>query len=286
MRTETRRRATEHRAHSERVTLTGLVTAQGSQDETHDAAEHRAEIVTRDAARRAVQRELDAIRGLPSRASRVSAWIDLVTAAVDAVQDAETDAHHCKARALLASLGLPRLGRAYIAAYVASAMPGVTGNDLSVEERTEIVHEIARTLGLSSPDVLRVYVSRSRKAIPSAETHDYIAHADVMGVTAETETGKAHAAKTEHEPRTRIASAEVEGETVECTCYAGKDDAGVARAADPLGCEVHALTAHYTDLRATPSTRVASWTETLRESTRDRLEAASDIRDARRSRVR
>lgn len=270
-RAEERRRATEHRAHHERVTLTGLVTVQGAQAETVDT--RSAERMTLDIMRRSVVHAQHAIRRLPSRAERVSAYIDTAMSACENVQDAELDRHHVKARDLLGGLGLPRLGRAYVAAYCASAMPGAENRGVSNDERAETAAEIARTLGYDpATSTLRSALNRSRKFIPSAETHDYIAHADILGVTEETYTGKPHASKTEHADRTHIRSAEVAGVTVECACETA-----------PLACPVHPLTKReiHEGLIA-PSTRVARWTETLSDSTRDRLSTASDIRDARR----
>lgn len=259
---EERRRATEHRAHSERVTLTGMVTAQTSQDETYDAIEHRAANVHRDRAASALRSELKSIRALPNRAARVSAYVDVVMAATDAVQAADTDVHHVKARDLLASLGLPRMGRAYVAAYTASAMPGAENRGVSNEERAATAHDVAETLG-HNPVSLRKALQRSRLAIPSAETHDYMAHADIMGVTAETDAPH-------HGATAQVSDWREHDRDDACTC---KDA--------PLDCPTHPTSTEIDEWYLMPSTRLAAWTDSLPASTRDRLAEASKLRDDR-----
>jgi hypothetical protein len=93
---------------------------------------------------------------------------------------------HRVAREMLASLALPRLGRAYPLAY--SAARSAAGVDRET---------VAAELGYSSADVMRVYLSRARKAVPSAATHAELEHADLLGITAERETAKHGAAPLE-----------------------------------------------------------------------------------------
>lgn len=102
----------------------------------------------------------------------------------------------CSAMDMLASLGLPRLGRAYPAAYHAART--ATGVD---------VETVARELGCS-PDTLRQRVKRSLEAVPSRETHPARLHADLLGVTAQAPTRKQTAAPLEAEERTAQNGAE------------------------------------------------------------------------------
>lgn len=266
-RSEERRRTRNDRAERERAVLDGFTaTAQAEQAETHEPTSARALKI----ARTRVQRALDAVHAAPTRAARVIAYVDAVET-LQRVQLAESDAAHIQARAILKSLGLPSLGRAYLAAYLACAMAGTDG--LPTAELAPILAEIARGQGCDVV-TLRKRLSRARNAIPSADTHTYLAHADLLGVTAETEV-VAHGLKfSEGDWRT----ADIDRDA--CTCRATED-----RDARPMACPQHPIT-----LKRKPGgkrkrhdgTRVAGWTEGIAGSTRARLAAAAMYRERRR----
>lgn len=266
-RSELRRRATEDRAYSADMALTGA-TMYTEQDETYEPTEARALRLGRERA----QTMLAGIADLPTRAARVSAYIEAVEtlADVNRVQVAESNAHHCKARDVLRSLGLPSMGKAYVAAYVASAMPTASAN-LTNDERADHAREIATALGYDpTTSAMRQALHRSRKAIPSAETHGYLAHADVLGVTEETD-------RVQHGVNVSDGDWRTDDRTDACTC--------TGETATPLACTVHPITPKRLQgarRKAYDGTRSADWTQGLPGGTRDRLAMAAKLREDRR----
>lgn len=261
-RAEESRRDRDQRAMRERAVTTGFTaTAETFQDTTFEPTEDRALRIARDR----VQRALRHVQNAPTRAERVSRYIDAVSE-LHPVQRAEAHAPHVQARAVLGALGLPRLGRAYTAAYVAAVAPSTAaGND----ERADIMRAAATELRASSVDVLRVQVNRARKAIPSAETHGYLAHADVLGVTYVEETVQHGLKVSDRDARTSDIDRDV------CACRATDE-----RDATPLECPQHPVTTRR--LKSTRKVwngkRTADWTGTLPASTRARLHRAATIR--------
>lgn len=161
---------------------------------------------------------------------------------------------------LLAALALPRMGRAYPAALAAAcSAAGMSGD------------EMAAAMGAPRKTAEKRARRAMDSAIPSAQTHGYLAHADIMGVTAEPETGKHHAAKREPAERTSVQGDE------HCTCRA-TDDAP----ASPLQCPAHPVTSRRTRTRRPwDGKRSAEWTRSLHPQTRARMAAAAKLARAR-----
>lgn len=249
-----RRRATETRAHT---AASFTPTVQGEQTGDYEPTETAA----RTAGARRVKSNIDMARiaAMPRRADRVSAWIDAVMAMnTREVQTAEVDRAHVTARRCLASLGLPSMGKAYAAAHAAAlSADGLTGDDMAA--------------AMNAPrKTAEKRVMRARFAIPSAAhpRMDYMAHADIMGVTAETET-------VQHGVKVSDGDWRESDRTAECTCRATE-----TAAAAPLECEVHPLTMReYREPTAAAWTgdTAADWTRTLPASTRARLHTAAKL---------
>lgn len=188
---------------------------------------------------------------------------------------------------LLAALGLPRLGRAYPAALAAAcSAAGMSGEEMAAaigadrktaEKRARRAmddHVPSRTL-LSS-DRPRYTRTTDGREVVSGESPALMAHLDIIGVTAELETGKAHAAPREDSTRT-------DDGAPDCRCRTGED--GERDSRTPLECPAHPLTS-----RSLPGRRrhwdgvkSADWTRSMHPQTRARMAAAAKLARGRRA---
>lgn len=270
-RSELRRRDRDERAQRERAVVEGFTATVESDQEGVDPVEVAALKIGRE---RATVVRRSAL-GDASRGVRVTRWIDAVLDAdTQTVQRAVSDHHHRSAREALGALGLPRMGKAYVAAYLASAIP--SQSSATNDERHAATVEATAALGFTgkAPSAIRMAAKRSRIAIPSAETHTYLDHAEVCGVTLLPDV-VAHGLKvSDVDPRTHDRGDD-------CRCSATDE-----HPATPLDCAQHPITVRRKiggKRQAWNGKRTAAWTDQLPASTRARLEASAKYREARRT---